>query len=813
MTPPPPHRGLAFDRLLAALLLAGALGIVVAWAVRSGRPTTPRSIPPTAPPSEAQLIQNALNDDVRPLLERYCYACHADGNDEGGVALDSYADLDAVQADRATWSSVVEMLDYRFMPPDDQPQPTQREIDAITGWAHRALAHHDCEGPVDPGRVTIRRLNRNEYNLTVRDLVGIDFQPAAGFPADDTGYGFDNIADVLSVSPLLMEKYLAAAEQIADRAIVTQPPVERTAERFDVVNMRATGGNNTRGRGRYMYTNATATQAHKIEHAGTYELRLRAWGKQAGPDPTQLRLTLNGKPLKTFDVKAIEGKTGTYTHRLRLRAGTQRFGLAFVNDYYRPKEKDPAQRDRNLYIESLTVDGPTDALPLEKHDAHKRIVFVEPDNGLDDRQAAKRVIARFARRAFRRPVTDAEVDRLLTMYDQARQAGDNHERGIKLAVTATLVSPHFVYLVERDPPTVEPGAVYTLDGHAIATRLSYFLWSSMPDDELFRLAERGELHQPDVLAAQAKRMLADDKAQALVRHFAGQWLELRSLDEVSPDPARYPAWSDELKHAMRREAELLFTHVMQNDRPITELVTADYTYVNPVLAAHYGVAMPDATESRTEDGFAFVQLLDAERGGVLTLGAVLTVTSNPTRTSPVKRGKWVLEQVLGTKSPPAPPDVPDLDESPQAEAGATLRERLAQHIADENCAVCHARMDPIGFAMEHYDAIGAWRDTDAGGPIDPTAEMPDGTPLDGAGSVKQMVLARQDQFVRGFVEKMLTYALGRGLRPADRCVVNHICDRAKSEGYRFGAVIEAIATSDPMLKRRAAEPAQTGDTS
>lgn len=800
---------------------AGTLAVVVVGiglmivATHTGRISNPggAAVVPAAAPTEAQLIEREYHDRIAPLLGRYCFNCHTSEISKGDIALDRAASHEQVKAQRDTWQAVTEMLDYRFMPPEDQPQPSQAEIDTINQWVQRALWHAECDGEPRPGRVTIRRLNRNEYNATIRDLVGVDFQPADDFPADDTGYGFDNIGDVLSVSPLHLEKYLSAAEQVVARAIQTQPPAQRETIRKPLASLPATRGSSAQAGGRFFYSNGEAYDEFNAPITGTYIITTRAWAQQAGDEKAKLALTIDNKPEKTFTVSATsEEKMDTLKREVKLTEGRHRIAVGFVNDYYQPKEKDKSKRDRNLFIKWLTIDGPIDAPPPIKPATHQRIVIVEPSDALDHTDAARRVIGAFARRAFRRPVAADEVDRLLALYQSSRDAGGNYEEAIALAVTAALVSPHFLYKVELDPADAEPGGVYTLEPYALASRLSYFLWSSMPDDELFSLAEQGLLADPAVLREQVARMLADEKADGLVKHFAGQWLELRSLDDFQPDADRYPKFDDALRAAMRREGELLFAHVARNNRPIVELIDPGYTYVNEALAAHYGLTMPDAEQGRTEDGFAYIDLTGAQlgqrRGGVLTLGAVLAVTSNPTRTSPVKRGKWVLENILGAPPPPAPPDVPELDESDEAEAGGTLKQRLIAHRTNPDCAVCHVRMDPIGFAMENYDPVGRWRDFDGSHLVDPTSELADGTPLAGAADLKAAIVARQPEFARAFTERLLTYALGRGLTYHDRCAVNDILDAAGGDGFRFGDLVEAIVTSDPFLKRRAAgEPA------
>ncbi|MCA9077622.1 MAG: DUF1592 domain-containing protein [Planctomycetaceae bacterium] len=590
--------------------------------------------------------------DIRPFLRFHCVDCHSGDEPEGGVSLETYEDSARVQTDFEVWEKVLRVLDAREMPPEDSPQPPDAEYLAVIGHIEAELATFDCTGPPSPGRVTIRRLNQVEYNNTIRDLVGIDFQPADDFPSDDVGNGFDNIGDVLTISPLLMEKYFDAAESIADRVLADKDAFDR------------------------------------------------------------------------------------------------------------------------LIIQKVQ------------------------DDDLDKKIAAAQVNLRaFASRAFRRPVSDEELERLFGLVLFAFDQGSSDEEIWKSVLSAVLTSPHFLFRVEHDPDPGDEDGIRSLDDYELASRLSYFLWSTMPDEELIRLAGEGTLHEPEVLKAQVGRMLDDPMSISLVDNFAGQWLQLRDLAHLQPDPSRFPSVDETLRADMRRETELLFETIMRENRSVLDLLRADFTFVNERLASHYG--MPDVTGEQ----FQRVILPDNRRG-VLTHASVLLLTSNPTRTSPVKRGKWILDNILGEPPPLPPAGVEELKEAD--EALGSLRERLAEHRENVSCAVCHRRMDPLGFGLENFDAVGAWRDQDGPYPIDSSGTLPGDVQFNGPVElINILVESKRDAFCRCLAEKLLTYALGRGLSSQDRCAVDKILEEARADDDRFRTLIEAIVTSDPFLSREA----------
>ncbi len=751
------------------------------------------AIPNAARAAEAAAANVAVTYEahVRPLFEQYCYECHGERK-RAGLDLRLYPDAARVAQARDTFEEVLKNVRGGLMPPASKPQPSPAERARIANWLQAELFPVDCAHP-DPGRVTIRRLNRTEYNHTIRDLVGVDFRPADDFPMDDVGYGFDNIGDVLSLPPLLVEKYLAAAERILDRAIITgppPPPLRRyTGEALQGGSPNETGGRSLNSEGEI-----------SVEHdfvAGDYVLCAQACGDQAGPEPVKLGLRLAGKQLKVFEVTAKPEASQTCEFRVAVPTGKQRVAVAFLNDYYRADDPNPANRDRNLHLQALEIVGPivTNLPPLPA--SHRRIFFAQPASASpEDRLAcARQLVGEFARRAYRRPPSAEEISRLLRLFEQSQAEGESFEAGVKLALEAVLVSPHFLFRGELQPDPDNPRAVHPIDEFALASRLSYFLWSTMPDEELFRLAGEGRL-RPN-LEAQVRRMLADSKSRALVDNFAGQWLQFRNLDVAAPDTATYPDFNDALRTAMRREVELFVGRIFREDRSVLEFIDADWTYANGPLARHYGLSGVDG------DPFRLVSLHGTHRGGVLEQASFLTITSNPTRTSPVKRGKWVLENLLNAPPPPPPPDVPLLDDSQQAKLTGSLRQRMEQHRADPLCASCHALMDPIGFGFENYDGVGRWREQDGGFPIDPAGRLVSGEDFRGPDELKRILLTtRREEFLRCLASKLLTYALGRGLEYYDQCAVDEVVNALKAHDCRFSGLVLGVVNSAPFQLRR-----------
>jgi len=741
--------------------------------------------------TRADNLNQRFKDAVQPLLARYCFDCHSDDYAEADLSLEQFKSAPEVRDERARWLRVQNQLQASSMPPDDAEQPSEAERKLLLEWIDQTINQVDCSGPVYPGHVTLRRLNRNEYRNTVRDLLGIDYEPASDFPADDVGYGFDNIGDVLSLPPLLMEKYLAAAQEISERAIVT-PPDPALQDQIEGQDLQGDGSPRG-GVARSFSSNGEAFAQLDIPADGLYELRVTAAADQAGDEPAKMAVRVEGRELHVHEVRGTRQSPGTYRSRIEMKAGDRKIGLAFINDYYVPRKGNRGAEDRNLFIGDLRLSGPVDVDQADLPVTHRRIFVSQPDEETSREQAARRILAPLALRAFRRPVEPNEVDRLLQLVELADQQGDSFEKGIQLALQAILVSPHFLFRVETGPD--EGGDARTLNDDELATRLSYFLWSSMPDDELLTLARKGQLRNGTNLQQQVRRMLADPKIDAFIENFAGQWLQLRSLEDLTFDPERFPGCDRELLAAMRQETLRFFAEVVRRDLNVLRILDADFTFVNEALARHYGI------DGVSGEEFRRVSLSGTPRAGVMSQASILAVTSNPTRTSPVKRGKFVLENLLGTPPPPPPANVPELEDEGRKLTG-TLRQRLEQHRTNPSCASCHQLMDPIGFAMENFDAVGRYRTLDEGAEIDPSGELPSGERFAGFEELRNLlVTSKREQFLQCMAEKTLTYAIGRGLEYYDQCAVNEILNGLEQDDYRFSRLVLEVVESDPFQKQ------------
>ena len=723
-------------------------------------------------------------EDVQGVLGRYCIDCHSGSDAESGIAIDSYTATNARSTDRANWRRILRQLQGRAMPPDDADQPSEEERKLVEQWILDDALKVECVGPDRPGRVTIRRLNRQEYDNTIRDLFGIDLKLAKTFPSDDVGYGFDNIGDVLSVSPVLFERYIDAADEIV-RTVIASTDVEAAPRRqFE---------------GKRFPTRGQVTRDFTLEDAGEYVLRVRAWGDQAGNQACFMLVGLDGKPLRKELVRNDRNRPTDFEVTLDLKQGKHQLGVAFLNDFYLKSGPQGKKLDRNLNVDSIELIGPLGILPDSLPEFHTRFFqpLIDPRATVTQQtEAIKKLLNPLASRAFRRRASITEVESLGRIFSLARRNGETVERSTQLAVAAILVSPSFLFRMEVDP---EPGQVRDLNDFELATRLSYFLWSSMPDDELFGAAARGELHTEEQLVQQARRMLKDDRVEALVENFAGQWLQLRGLEEVSPSQKQFPTFDNQLREAMLRETELFFRTIVSDNRSILDFLDADYTYVNDRLAKHYGISGVSGPD------FKRVSLEGGRRGGLLGQASILTVTSDPTRTSPVKRGKWILENLFDAPPPEPPPNVPQLAEGDSSQLTGSLREQMERHRADPACASCHKMMDPLGFGLENYNAIGAWRDRDGTIEIDATGELPSGQTFDGPQELRHLLLQRQDDFRRCLSEKMLTFALGRGLEYYDACAVERIVNRLQADDDRFAIVVEEIVKSPAFRQRESGE--------
>ncbi len=714
--------------------------------------------------------------EIVPFLTKYCFSCHGNGKSKGDMSFDKFKDDKSVLQDRAAWNSVRHMVETHEMPPEGKPKPELAEIDAVLKSVRGLFDDFDRASKPNVGRVTIRRLNRTEFNNTIRDLVGVDFKPADDFPADDVGYGFDNIGDVLTVSPLILEKYLSAAEMILDQVVVIIDPPKVATQKIDM----------TRGKFR-MTPNEMSGQASFED--GDYVIRCKVAADQAGAEPVKVKLTAGGKILKEFEIKGPADQSTAQEIKAPMKQGTVRLAVALLNPTMNAPEGAPK---RAIYVRSVEIEGPFNPPPPARSEAYKRLMAHK--EGLAPREAAREIITRFATRAYRRPVQPDEVEGCLALFDASVKKGRRFELCVKTALCRVMVSSYFLFRVELDPPNTSPGTPYMIGEFELASRLSYFLWNSMPDDELLSLAGKGELRKN--LPNQILRMTKDPKSKSFVESFAEQWLTLRKLENSSPDPKLFPTFNNSLRDAMIRESQLFFDALVRENRSILELLDADFTFVNESLAKHYGIAGVKGKE--------FVRVkAPPGRGGILTQASILTLTSNATRTSPVQRGKFILEQVLNSPPPPPPPDVPELED--QKELKGTLRQIMEQHRANPVCASCHRRMDPLGFAFENFDAVGAWREKDGGAPVDASGEMPDGRAFKGPDGLKQMLKQNNSLFVRCLTEKMLTYAIGRGLEPYDRRAVDKIADAVAREDYRFAALIAEIIKSDPFQMRMTGE--------
>ncbi|MFL5338972.1 MAG: DUF1592 domain-containing protein [Gemmataceae bacterium] len=777
--------------VIPALLLLAATGCSRQAAAV---PVEEAEAPPAATsPAKPQAALDSYSTQVRPFVQKYCVQCHGEKKQSGGLNLAAFASTDAVVKDREAWETVKQRLEMKEMPPKKQTQPAADEVKKVVAWIDTELTRAAQAAPMTAGRVTMRRLNRTEYNRTVHDLTGVKFQPADDFPTDDVGNGFDNIGDVLSLPPLLLEKYLNAAENVVQH-IFEDDPAPPVVTKVEAKNLQTTATKTqmlTIGNAqvRQMDEAADIFTTYKAPRPGefVFRVRLSVLHQDKVGSRAQVSMRVDDKEVKLWVANLQPNSRTTIEAKTTVTAGPHRLSVTLVNP---SDDKTPPAERRAVRVAFFEMLDPPE--PPKKPDGYARVMVGSGET----RDRARQIVATFAKKAYRRPVTAIEINRLMKLYDMAKQA-EPFERAVGIALQAVLVSPHFLFRVETDRTPDRPDGSYPLNDWEIASRLSYFLWSTMPDDELFRLAQAGQLHEPATLEAQVRRMLKDEKSAALVENFGGQWLNLRNLQTAQPAKRDFPLWDEQLRSAMRKETELFFAAVIREDRSILDFLDADFTYLNGRLARHYEIPGVEGPEFRR------VTLTDRSRGGVLTQASVLTVTSNPTRTSPVKRGKWILENILGTPPPPPPPDVPELKEDKETVLKGSLRERMEQHRANPNCATCHERMDPLGFGFENFDAIGGWRTKDGSFKIDPSGVLPGGQKFSGPAELKKVLLAKEEQFRRCLTEKLLTYALGRGVEAADRPAVEKIAKAVAADRNRFNRMVLEIVESDPFLRRTA----------
>jgi hypothetical protein len=833
--------------ILAAGLFvwAGLFGLAQqgqkATPVQPGAPVRAVTLPPAS--------TDGFDRIVKPFVAANCVPCHGNEKHKKDLNFEAFTSAATLFADRDRWDEVVLKLRGREMPPADEPQPPEHQRQAVADWLARELARIDRLTPPDPGRVTARRLNRAEYNNTIRDLLGVDTHPADDFPQDDSGYGFDNIADVLSLSPALMEKYLSAGERVARAAVFGAPPLAPTLTRLRSDGRRA--GEARTFPPQYDVTGLSLPNAfhavYRVPVEAEYIVRVSLGGvRPANSEPITLSLWVDERPAAsamhnpekaaTFadDRQDFGGQTMEF--RLRLPAGDRALAVAIPRIYEglparyggpNPSRRpDPPRKaftpppgaspervaqSRKRYEETeaelqkiplngvrvgaVDVGGPYGQVTGPSPASVAKVYTCGHRTGGHQRWCAARIMTDLARRAFRRPPAAAEVEKYTALVRQAEKDEGSFDEGLAVGIQALLVSPDFLFRIERNRPAARQAASQQITQHELAARLSYFLWASMPDDSLRRAADTGTLRDPNVLAAQVRRMLRDPKAAALAEQFGGQWLQFRALESLTRNRERFPDFEDYLRRSMRRETELFLEHVIREDRSILDFVDAKYSFINERLARHYGIAGVSGPEFRRVD------LTGTPRAGVLTQASVLTVSSYATRTSPVLRGKWILENLLDAPPPAPPPDVPNLEEATIGTA-ASMREQLEAHRKDPTCASCHRRMDPLGFGLENFDAVGAWRTMDGKFPIDATGVLPGGGTFNGPDELRGVLADQREVFARCLTTKLLTYALGRGLERYDTRAVKAIAGRLPASHYKFSALVLEIVNSLPFQSRK-----------
>ena len=802
----------------AAILVTGVLATsALSGAPFASSPQDGRRPASTSPAAASQAAQQ------RAVLDQYCVTCHNARVKTAGLQLDTL-DLAGVPEHVETWEKVIRKLRAGVMPPAGAPRPSRAASDGLASWLEGTIDAAAAASP-NPGRkASLHRLNRAEYQNAIRDLLGVEVDVSALLPPDDASFGFDNMAGVLRINQPLMERYLSAARRIGRVALGSR----ETPATSVTTRLRPDLPQYDRLEGLGFGTRGGAIVRHTFPVDADYTIALQL-GAGNAPTPRQLEVNLDGERVKLFtitprgrgqanpDDDAASG--GGLEVRLPVQAGTHELAVTFIDAtgsveiegsraiFRRPgpfHEGNQLMPVSEPFLSSVTITGPLDVRGPGDSPSRRRILVCSPDAGRNARadeetRCARTILASLARRAFRRPVTDADVQPLLTFFAENRAQG--FDAGIEMALRRLLVSPEFLFRVETAPRNLPPGRNYRISDLELASRLSFFLWSSIPDDGLLDLAAKNQLRRPEVLEAQVRRMLADPRAEALVSNFAGQWLYLRNLTAIEPESFLFPDFEDGLRQAMRRETELFFGSVVQENRSALELLTADYTFVNERLARHYGI--PNVYGSR----FRRVAVTDERRRGLLGHASILFATSRPNRTSPVLRGKWILQNILGVTPADPPPNIPAFPEkSNVTQEARSVRERLSQHRANPACASCHSMIDPAGFALENFDAIGRWRDLDETfKPLDTTGVLPDGTRFNGVIELRRVLLDPPTRFMTTVTEKLFTYALGRGLEPFDAPAVRKVVRDAAADNYRFSTLILGIAESVPFEMSRTAE--------
>lgn len=744
-------------------------------------------VPSLALLSGSLLLPGATAENKAPaptLTDDFCSGCHSGDDPEAGISFDPRPKAEDVRKNLETWDRVRRAILNGHMPPPGQPSPTRAERKEFIKWIDdSASSDGSFRAP------TLRRLTKAEYENTIRDLTGVEGNFAAGFPSDDVGYGFDNIGDVLTLSPILMEQYLDAAVKIAELAI---PSIERTTVLRTGDEMAGAQGTNASGSALCFFTNATAKVPLPPLPAGEYKLKIKAGADRAGTDPAKLSLLVGGRKVATVDVKTNPSNPSSFEFQVRLSGGSPSIEISFDNDFWEPNNPSPHLRDRNLWVTSVELDGP---LPGSTTNAPSPLIRGDLDSPAAQPTVIRASISSLLERGLRRPPKSGEVDRWVTRCRTLMAEGKSPRQALRVITASILASPEFIFRAERST-----SADRSLSGYQRAQRLSYFLWSSLPDEKLFVAARTGSLDSPTGVTTEARRMIQDPKFKGFISNFVGQWLQLRRLETHAPHKGTFPQIGATTVDSMIKETETYALRIFREDRSLLEFLDSDWTYANNDLSQLY--KLPPVPGPKLQ----IVDLKGTNRGGLLTQASILALTSNPTRTSPVKRGKYVLEVILGAAPPPAPPGAGTLSDAVEIVRNASIRDRLAAHRKNPECASCHATMDGIGFALENFDASGAWRTQDGAFKVDPTGTLADGTKLDGAGTLKKALMDRKDEFIEALAERLYTYALGRGMTLQDRKAIRAAAERCRDSGYKFSALLEAILSSKQFLYEGNIEP-------
>jgi hypothetical protein len=743
-------------------------------------------------------------------LRKYCFDCHDSDVQKGDLNLQALEDLQSTK-DSSAWEKVIRKLNARQMPPIGKKRPDDATYDKTIKELTAALDKAAAASP-NPGRTeTFRRLNRTEYQNAIRDLLNVEIDPAALLPKDEASHGFDNVT-VGTLSPTLLDRYITAAQKISQLAI----GAPRKKPGGDTYRIPADVTQEDQVEGLPIGTRGGTLIRHTFPQDAEYEFQVRLARDRneeiEGLNGTyELEILIDGKRMELFTVappkisKDYESVDGKLKLRVPVSAGLHEVGVTFIDNSSAllERKRQPYAAAFNMHrhprlrpaIYQVSINGPYNAKGPGNSSSRRTILIAEPKSTSDEEPCAEKIISRLARRAYRRAIAAEDLQQALQIYRETQEA-EGFEAGIEAAISSILVSPEFLFRVETDPSGLSPNTTYRVPDIQLASRLSFFLWSSIPDEELLDLAIRGELSKPEVLHQQTRRMLKDARARSLATNFADQWLYLRNLDSLTPDARLFPDFDDNLRQALRRETVLFFQNILENDRSTLDLLKADYTYLNERLAKHYGI--------RGVYGSHFRKVAvtpEMRRGGLLRHGSVLSVTSYATRTSPVIRGHWILGNLLGTPPPPPPPNVPALDEK-KISSSLSVRERLAEHRANPACASCHDVMDPVGFALENFDAVGRWRDFENGYPVDASGGLPDGSKFEGVDALEQGLLKRPELFVGTFAEKLLTFSLGRGVETYDAPAVRKIVKDAARDDFRFSSVIIGVVNSTPFQMKR-----------